>query len=261
MNNGYNFKKWGAGRRPLILLHDFGGSGLCWQWVARQMSAGFTCYAPDIPGFGSSPAVENPNLTRLARASLSVIEQMTGEHDERPAIVAHGFGVALALKMVACWKPDWRQLVFINPSLPIGENYRQAEAERMTDHPNRQVAMDTVNRGTTMPLKADRFSLAVESQLMADTNTWHWWLSEGCQETIEPVSDFGYPLTILSSTRDPRVDLIATRREIARRFPAATIREHPTAGHLLPLEDDSWVAARVRAALSTENHSISLESG
>lgn len=254
MNNGYNFKKWGTGRRPLIFLHGFGGSGLCWQWVARQMSAGFTCYAPDIPGFGSSPAVDNPNLGNLADATLSVIDQLAGGHDH-PSIIAHGFSVALVLKMAARWSPPWRQLVFINPSLPIGRNFRQAEADRMADHPNRQVAMSTVNRSTTVPLKADRFSLAVESQLMADTRTWNWWLGEGCREVIDPVAVLNCPLTVLASTRDPQIDLIATRREIASRFPAATVREHPSAGHLLPLEDDSWVAARVRSALSTETHS------
>lgn len=254
MNNGYNFKKWGTGRRSLIFLHNFGGSGLCWQWIARQMPSEYTCYAPDIPGFGSSRALDNPSVARLATEMLVLFQEMDWRSPS-PTVIAHGFSATLVLKMLSLKAHTWENLIFINPSLPAGADYNPAETRRMAEHPCRQVAMETVRRSTTMPLKADRFSLAVESQLMADPGTWQWWLNEGCRETIDPSPKIECPLTVLSSTRDPRVDLIATRRQIARRYPMALVREHPTAGHLLPLEDDIWVAAQLRTALPSRARS------
>ncbi len=247
MKSGYNFKKWGTGRKPLVFLHDFGGSGLCWQWVARQLTDEYICYAPDLPGFGSSPAVDNPTLDGLASVTLELIEEVNERH-MAPVIIAHGFSVLLTLKILGQHNPGWEQLIFLNPSLPVGGSFSEAESERMADHPSREVAEATVQRSISRPLRADRFSLAVESQLMADSATWHWWLDAGRKEAIEsPVMDCS--LTILSSARDPRVDLIATRREIANRFPVAVVREHPTAGHMLPLEEAGWVAQQIRATL------------
>lgn len=259
MKNGYNFKKWGTGSKAIVFLHDFGGAGLCWQWVARQLASEYVCYAPDLPGFGSSPAVDNPTLESLASVTLDLVEEVNERH-MAPVIVAHGFSVSLTLKILDLKDPGWKQLIFINPSLPIGANFSATESECMADHPSRQAAIATVQRSISQPLRPDRFSLAVESQLMADSATWHWWLDEGSREKVD-ATVMDCSLTILSSARDPRVDLIATRREIASRLPTAVVREHPTAGHLLPLEEDTWVAQQIRGAMPTQTRSRSYAVG
>jgi pimeloyl-ACP methyl ester carboxylesterase len=52
------------------------------------------------------------------------------------------------------------------------------------------------------------------------------------------------PLLLLAGRRDRLVDPAASRA-IADVVPAATIEEHPDAGHDLPLDDPGWVADRV----------------
>ena len=53
----------GGSGQPLILLHGVAGDAhLHWNRNFKRLSSRFTIYAPDLPGFGGSDAIDSPTL-------------------------------------------------------------------------------------------------------------------------------------------------------------------------------------------------------
>jgi len=72
----------GAGE-PVVLLHGFGASKDLWNAVAARLTPQYRVIAPDIPGFGESPALDEARYdvesqARRVRALLEALE--IGEH-------------------------------------------------------------------------------------------------------------------------------------------------------------------------------------
>jgi pimeloyl-ACP methyl ester carboxylesterase len=72
--------EWPPGRRstvhvrvmgqgpPLLLLHGLMTSSYSWRYVLRPLGERFTCYAPDLPGNGASPAVNDASYSASSLA-------------------------------------------------------------------------------------------------------------------------------------------------------------------------------------------------
>ncbi len=246
MYEEYYFKRWGRGGESIVYLHHFGGAGLTWQWVVASMGQGYTQFAIDIPGFGSSSAVETPSLATIADSLHSIIAKMPLARNAY--LVAHSFGAKLAMEMLARHGDKrWRQVVFITPSAPSIDPMSNKEMQMLLVHPHRESAEENVRRSVHLPLKGEQFQLAVETQLMADPGTWRWWLNEGIhQPTALESGMIIKPVTVLASQRDPVIPLSFSQREIMKVIPNARFVSHPTAGHLLPMEDTAWVTRHLR---------------
>jgi len=68
----------GAGE-PLVLIHPLGGTRIVWEPVAPLLAATRDVIAPDLPGFGRSPALpdhEPPTAARLARAVADFLDSL-----------------------------------------------------------------------------------------------------------------------------------------------------------------------------------------
>ncbi|HEX6983291.1 MAG TPA: alpha/beta hydrolase [Balneolaceae bacterium] len=92
------YQKTGAGK-PLIVLHGWGSSGKVMMPLAEQLSDLRTCYVIDLPGFGKSPAPDNPwnidNYADLIQQFIS--DENLGETD----LLVHSFGGRITLKLCA----------------------------------------------------------------------------------------------------------------------------------------------------------------
>ena len=53
---GMRYTDKGGGDVALVFLHYFGGTGETWELVTNALSTNFRCIAPDLRGFGFSPA-------------------------------------------------------------------------------------------------------------------------------------------------------------------------------------------------------------
>ncbi len=246
MYEEYYFKRWGHGGESIVYLHHFGGAGLNWQWVVQSLGDAYTHFAIDIPGFGSSTAVDEPSLETMADSLEGMIAKMPLARTA--CLVAHSFGAKLAMEMLARHGDErWRQIVFVTPSAPSIDPMSNKEMQRLLVHPHRESAEDNVRRSVHLPLNPDRFQLAVETQLMADPVTWRWWLNEGIhQPTSLEAGMLRCPVTVLASQRDPVIPLSFSQREILKVIPHASFVSHPRGGHLLPLEDTAWVARQLQ---------------
>jgi pimeloyl-ACP methyl ester carboxylesterase len=79
---------------PLLLLHGFGASGRIWRGVMAALADARACYAPDLPGFGESPArPAAPTLDALADELLAFADTLGLARFD---LVGHSLGAAVA---------------------------------------------------------------------------------------------------------------------------------------------------------------------
>jgi len=84
----------GGSGPPLLLLHGFGASGRLWRGVMEALGSQYTCYAPDLPGFGETPPrAAAPTLDTLA-AEILAFADILGL--DRFGLVGHSLGAAVA---------------------------------------------------------------------------------------------------------------------------------------------------------------------
>ncbi|GAB3264470.1 alpha/beta fold hydrolase [Nocardioides dilutus] len=117
-------REWGEGRGLVFAVHALGpvSSGALFGCaVGPLVEAGWRIAAPDLPGFGESPAVapEDYDLTRLADLMWQVVD----EAGPAPvALVGHSVGGAVALRMHGLRPDDVSALVLIDSGhLDYGE--------------------------------------------------------------------------------------------------------------------------------------------
>jgi pimeloyl-[acyl-carrier protein] methyl ester esterase len=78
--------------KAIVLLHGWGTNAAVFDELARALAGDFSVYAPDLPGYGESPACEPYGLERLAM-------HVSGTAPER----CHVAGWSLGAQVALCW--------------------------------------------------------------------------------------------------------------------------------------------------------------
>ena len=223
----------------LVLLHYFGGSALSWQWVTEKLLPVYHCIVPDLPGFGGAAPLEEPSLEAMAHW---VIDHVKKQGIHKYTLAGHSMGGKIAVQVAAYDEAAVQRLILIAPSPPSVEPIPTAEKERMLHHPNRQEAETTVKKITIRPLTPAQHNLAVGTQLIADPNTWRWWLTEGTTHSIhDQALRIHIPVTILASEDDPAIAFDTIQQSVLPAFPGANLITIKGVGHLSPLEAPEWI--------------------
>lgn len=101
------------GAPPLLLIHGGGGGGANWFRMLAGLSEQRPVYAPDLPGFGLSPAVgARPPLGRQAAAIL--LEWMTAIGIDRADVIGTSFGGLTALRLAQAAPERIRKVVALD---------------------------------------------------------------------------------------------------------------------------------------------------
>lgn len=107
-----NYKKSGEGDIPVIFLHGWRSEGSVWLKILETLNSNFTGYAPDLPGFGSSPlAKESYDLADYVELVLAFIQKLKLIN---PVIVGHSFGGRIAIKLTAGYPSIASKLVLVD---------------------------------------------------------------------------------------------------------------------------------------------------
>ena len=109
---GLSYREAGFGH-PVVLLHSTAGTGGQWKSLTAALKSHFRVIAPDLPGYGRSPAadVNGGGLMPDAAPVIALIEGLGAPVH----LVGHSYGGALALK-IATTRPDLvRSLCLIEP--------------------------------------------------------------------------------------------------------------------------------------------------
>ncbi|MET9021110.1 alpha/beta fold hydrolase [Actinopolymorpha sp. NPDC004070] len=107
----------GAGP-PVVLLHGTPFSSHVWRDVAAGLSAGHTVYLWDMPGYGQSEmrAGQDVSLAAQQEVFTGLLRHWGLDSDgRRPAVVAHDFGGAVALRTTLLDGVPYDRLVLSPP--------------------------------------------------------------------------------------------------------------------------------------------------
>ncbi len=116
------------GAPPLVLIHGAGGSHLHWPRELRRLSIA-DVYALDLPGHGKS---EGAGRQSIPEYSARVLEWMKDAWVQRPVLVGHSMGGAIALQAALQAPAEVSGLVL------IGSGARLRVAQPILDSTSRE---------------------------------------------------------------------------------------------------------------------------
>jgi pimeloyl-ACP methyl ester carboxylesterase len=110
----------GAGR-PVVLIHGNPGSGQDWTRLFAPLAAHHEVIAFDRPGHGRSqrPKVGDATVEVQARLLHDALKQL---HVERPIVVGHSWGGALALVYAINYSKEVAGVVLVAPAVYEGQD-------------------------------------------------------------------------------------------------------------------------------------------
>jgi pimeloyl-ACP methyl ester carboxylesterase len=236
--------EWGKGDKTLVFLHYFGGSAQSWQWVAQQLPD-YRCIALNLPGYGGTPALQQPSLQQYAEA---VVQILTDLNLQDYTLIGHSMGGKIALKVAEISLHPPQQIVLIAPSPVTIEPMPDKEKQRMlNNHPSPENAETTLKNATKRPLNDEQRALVIETHQNVKQTAWRWWLLEGMNHSIaDRMSQLQTPVTVLASQDDPVIPYDVIQSDVVDLLPKANLITIEKVGHLIPLEASDWVATQLR---------------
>jgi len=109
--NFYKFQEGDKG--TLLFLHGWRSEGMIWQGIIRQLDLpGYTIYALDLPGFGSSPAPDKPYAVADYAGFVSTFIQKLKLTNV--ILVGHSFGGRIGIKLAASEPEIIKKLVLVD---------------------------------------------------------------------------------------------------------------------------------------------------
>lgn len=237
----------GPGRRRVVALHGFAGTGADWAAVTPLLDA--EVLAPDLPGHGATAppprsggfAATVQDLAAFARARGFALADWIG----------YSMGGRLALALAAARPEVVRTLVLIGASPGIADAAERAARRAADETWARLLESEGLAtffpRWDAQPLFAGRPSRralpphdprALAAALRA--------LGPGAQEPLhDRLARVDCPVLLLAGERDARY--LALARVMAAALPHVTVGIIPHAGHTAHAEAPEEVATQVRA--------------
>ncbi|MGZ3103172.1 alpha/beta fold hydrolase [Streptomyces sp. H62] len=103
-----------AGRPALVLLHGTPFSSYVWRAVARSLAREHQVFVWDMPGYGASEKSAGQDVSLAAQGRVFT-ELLAHWGLERPLVVAHDFGGAVALRAHLLHGAGYRALALVDP--------------------------------------------------------------------------------------------------------------------------------------------------
>ncbi|MDY7020645.1 MAG: alpha/beta hydrolase [Cyanobacteriota bacterium] len=236
--------EWGHGEQAFVFLHYFGGSAASWKWVFEQMP-NYRCIAISLPGFGGTPAPEQPSLQYYTEAVCATIAHLALKNY---TLVGHSMGGKIALNVAVEAEQKPQKVVLIAPSPATTEPMPDDEKERMLkNHPSEENAKTTIEGATKQPLNEEQYTLAIQTHTIVDNGVWRWWLLEGMNHSIaDRVSQLSIPVVVLASQDDPVIPCDKIQSDVIDIIPNSRLIATKNVGHLIPLEATEWVVKQLQ---------------
>jgi haloacetate dehalogenase len=111
------FVSAGGSGAPVLLLHGFPETHVCWEAVAPRLAAGRSVVAPDLRGYGASRApAGGPSGEGYAKRELAaeLVALMAARGHDRFAVVGHDRGARVAFRMALDHPDHVTRLAVVN---------------------------------------------------------------------------------------------------------------------------------------------------
>ena len=244
---------------PVLLLHGFPTTHLLWQNVVPALAAaGLRSIVPDLVGFGQSQAEEGLDIQmrNQARWMFRLLDAL--RLDQRPVLVAHDIGTAVAQLMAAHAPERIRGLVLIDGvyadqwAMEEVESIRHWELSAAARLPKLLVRRVGSWTERTESQELLRKMLAADEGAIAGVRIIRAANSMDPRSTVEILEQLRRdhpPSLILWGESDRFLSLDGVARPLAEQL-GAELKVLP-GGHFLPLDCPERVAAEIEAFVRT----------
>ncbi len=249
--------------KPVVLLHGTPFSSFVWREIAQALAQQYQVFVWDMPGYGSSEKHRGQDVSLAAQGE--VFAQLL-EHWQLsdPAVIAHDFGGAVALRAHLLHKAAYRGLALVDPvalapwGSPffrlVGRNTETFEELPLSLH--RALVREYVSSASFQGLRSD-----VSEQLVAPWSdedgqaAFYRQIAQADQRHTDEIQELypqiSLPVMVCWGAEDTWIP-VAKSHELASVIPGARLTVIPDAGHLVPLD----APAALVSALLTFLHAL-----
>lgn len=240
----------------MFCLHALGASSAEFEPLARELGDEFEVVALDLPGFGGLSAATGVTVDEMVE---HVIRRIRRHGATRWMLAGHSMGgkiaTIVAARTVAGTAPLFglAGVVLLAASPPSPEPMDDAQRAEMlgwaaTGGLDAAAAREFIdsNVGAALPAASD--ALMLSDLRRASREAWIAWLQRGSREDrSDEVGELRMPALIVSGGDDGPLGPDGQLAHNVPVYPRAVVEVLPGAGHLLPLERPSEIAALISA--------------
>lgn len=110
----FSITKSGTGKQTLLFIPGFASSGAVWNETVAALNKDYTCVVLTMPGFAGVAPEQNPTFENW---KAQIIRYIKNEKIEKPIVIGHSMGGALALAIAADF-PDLTRKIVVVDALP-----------------------------------------------------------------------------------------------------------------------------------------------
>lgn len=242
---------------PVVLVHGWPFSSYIWRDIARALSARHTVYVWDLPGYGASDRYEGQDVS-LAGHQQAFSSLLDHWGLDRPAVVAHDIGGAVALRTALLSGQGFDRLALVDAVAagPWGSPFfrlvnREADTfGQMPGHLHEALVRAYIADGADKELRSGTLEVLARPWVgeqgqpafyrqMAQADMRH------TAEYEDRLAGLDIPVAVVWGGRDRWLPL-DRGRELAERLPRARLHVLEDSGHLV--QEDA--PARLTAVLA-----------
>lgn len=238
-DTGLHVHRSGAGR-PVLFLHGFPLDHHMWRDTIEVLAPRFDCIAPDLRGFGRSPAPSEPELT-MERHADDAVAVLDGLGVERAHVVGLSMGGYAALAFAERHAARLATLTLVDTRAAAddeeGRKRREASADRVLEAGRAVFAREMLAK--LVAPSADR---AVRARLLSTMEATRYETIVAALMGMRARPDRTHvlraleqPLLIVCGELDAITPPDASRA-MAKEQPRSELALIPEAGHMSPME-------------------------
>ena len=232
---------------PVVLLHGTPFSSYVWRGVARALARRHLVFVWDMPGYGVSAKFDGQDVSLAAQGRVFT-ELLAHWGLADPAVVAHDFGGAVALRAHLLHGAAYRRLALIDPVAlaPWGSPFFRLVGEHASVFeqlpPNLHMVLvrEYVTSASSPGLHPGTLDRLVEPWLGEDGQpAFYRQIAQADQrftDAVEPLyPSLDLPVLVVWGTEDRWIP-VDRAHKLVRLIPGAALRLVPGAGHLIQLD-------------------------
>lgn len=240
----------------LVLLHALGASGGAWADVTARLGRRYTCVAPDLPGFGSEPALSGGVAATLNWLAAEIARRSPANY----LLVGHSMGGKFATLLAARVEAGEAAVAGLSGVIllagsppapePMDERRRAEMIGWFADGPPSDAdARRFVAANVAHPLSPERQAKAVADVRRSSPAAWIDWLKRGAREDWRDCAGrLSTPALIVAGAEDGDLGEQNQRRLNVPHFTSSRVAIVPGAAHLLPYEQPDAIAGLIDEA-------------
>jgi pimeloyl-ACP methyl ester carboxylesterase len=228
---------------PLVFIHGAGDSARIWRLQLEQLQLEYQAYAIDLPGHGQRPdtLAAEATVQDYAQATHQVIEDEL--HLNRPIIVGHSLGGAIALTMAFEHGSELGGLILISTGARIRVHPNLLEAARTAPE---QARLQLLGLSVANTTASSVMQSMVKEQIQPAPNILYRDLM-ACNtfDCMTRLHEIALPALIVCGSEDNATP-VKYSHYLHEHIAGSTLRIISKAGHYVPREQPEAVNETIR---------------